>query len=465
MLGRSRATEAMGRDKVTRLLFKFSIPSVIANLVSASYNLIDSIFIGKLGAASLAAVSISNPLMFIFNAIGMGTGVGASSLIGRYLGARKNAEANRVAAVAITSFFILGAICTIIFLLTLDPILRLFGADETVLPLAKSYMYVETAFIVVNFLHLTLCEIVRAEGKPVTASTALIVAGIGNCIWDPILGYGLGPFPKMGMAGFALATSIGRGMGILILLYHFARRSSFKFTVGSFVPDLKIIKDIYSVGISTMVRMAGGSFSQIIANLQAEKFGVIPVALLGVLFRLSSVAGGPCLGIGQGMLPLVAYNYGARQLRRMGEIVIKSIIFAFSWCAVCWAMALLIPVQICSIFNTEPQFLNQGATAVRIFSLAFCTVGVQMVMGYFFQGIGKGRPALILGAARQIIFLIPCLLILPFLFGIQGLWASFATADILALIFSVIMTRKEFRELGIRINWRYQEKEPSQITS
>lgn len=287
----------MGGDTVTRLLFKFSTPSIIANLVSASYNLVDSIFIGRLGAASLAAVSIANPLMFIYNAIGMGTGVGAASLIGRYLGAKKHEEANRVVGVAISSFFILGAIATAIFLLSLDWVLRLFGADESVLPLAKSYMYVETAFIVLNFLHLTLCEIVRAEGRPLVASAAMITAGVGNCICDPILGYGFGPFPRMGMAGFALATSVGRGMGIVILLYHFARNSSFKFTPGCFVPDLKIVKDIYRVGGATMVRMTGGSFGQILANLEAERFGVIPVAILGVLFKVSSFAGQPCMGI------------------------------------------------------------------------------------------------------------------------------------------------------------------------
>ncbi len=235
--------------------------------------------------------------MFIYNAIGMGTGVGAASLIERYLGAKKHEEANRVVGVAISSFFILGAITTAIFLLSLDWVLRLFGADESVLPLAKSYMYVETAFIVLNFLHLTLCEIVRAEGRPVVASAAMITAGVGNCIWDPILGYGLGPFPRMGMAGFALATSLGRGMGIVILLYHFARNSSFKFTADCFVPDLKIVKDIYRVGGATMIRMAGGSFGLILANLEAERFGVIPVAILGILFKVSSCAGQPCMGI------------------------------------------------------------------------------------------------------------------------------------------------------------------------
>ena len=430
---RSQAVDSMGTDPITRLLIKFSGPSVIANLVTASYNLVDAIFIGRLGTAPLAAIAVANPLMMIYNGLGSGTGIGASSLIGRYFGAkRKDEDISKVVGNAIVSFFIIGGLLTAIMLISLNSILSLFGADPSVLPYATSYMFVETSFICVNFLHLTLCEIVRVEGRPNVSSAALIVAGVGNCIWDPILGYGWGPFPKMGMAGFALATSVGRLMGIAILVYHFMGHSAYKFTWRSFVPDFKVIYAIYSVGIANVARTAGGAFAQLVANLVAEPFGVTPVALLGVYFRVIGFTGQPCMGIAQGMLPIVAYNYGAHKLQRMGEALGKAVIAAFSWGTLIWAISILFPRQIGSIFSTDPEFLDQGAVAIRIFSLAFFLAALQMVMSYFFQAVGKGFLSLIIGATRQILFLIPFLLILPRIFGEIGIWAAFPCADALS---------------------------------
>lgn len=338
-------------------------------------------------------------------------------------------------------------------LITLKPILSIFGADSSVLPFAESYMFVETAFICINFLHLTLSEIVRAEGRPNIASAALIVAGVGNCIWDPILGFGWGPFPKMGMAGFALATSVGRFMGIAILVYHFMGHSVYKFSLRSFLPDFKIIFEIYSVGVANVARTAGGSFAQIVANRVAEPFGVTAVALLGVHFRVASLTGQPCQGIAQGMLPLVAYNLGARKLKRVGEALGKAVIAAFSWGTLIWAVSLLFPRQICSIFSTDPVFLDQGSMAIRIFSLAFFATGLQMVMSYFFQGVGKGLLALIIGATRQILYLIPFLLILPRIFGKNGIWAAFPCADLLSAMTAVTFGLVYLHQLGVPIIW------------
>jgi len=319
-------------------------------------------------------------------------------------------------------------------------------------------MFMETSFICVNFLHLTLCEIVRVEGRPNISSAALIVAGVGNCIWDPILGYGWGPFPKMGMAGFALATSVGRLMGIAILIYHFMGHSVYKFTWRSFVPDFKVIYEIYSVGVSNLTRTAGGAVAQLVANLVAEPFGVTPVALLGIYFRVIGFTGQPCMGIAQGMLPIVAYNYGAHKLQRISEALGKAIIAAFSWGALIWAISMLFPRQICSIFSTIPEFLNQGAVAVRIFSMAFFLAALQMVMSYFFQAVGKGFLALIIGATRQILYAIPFLLILPRFFGVNGIWAAFACADTLSALTATTLGIIYLRQSGIPIIWWRQKQ-------
>ena len=449
-------SEAMGREPIMKLLLRFSGPAIVSQLVSSSYSLVDSVFIGRLGAEALAAVAVAFPLMGVFMAIGMGTAVGSSSLIARRLGAKKHEEASRVAGSAIGTFIIMGILLQIICLLNLESLLRLFGASETVLPLAKSYMSVEISFQIINFSLMVLAELIRAEGSPVLASIAMITAGVMNCIWDPILGFGLGPFPKMGMAGFALATTVGRGIGISILLvYLISGRSSYRFRPSYFLPKFKIVIEIYRVGISRIVQMSGGMVSHVILNVTAASYGVIPLAVQGILFRASSFAFMPCMGLGQGVLPLVGYNYGAKQKERVGEVVIKSALLSLAWGALCWVVVMLFSTQVLSIFNTDPQFLAEGSRAFRIFASVFFIVGTQMTLAMFFQGIGKGLAALVMASARDVILLIPSVLILPRIFGLTGLWVARPVADGLSIIVTLSWAIIEFRRQGIPFRLRY----------
>ncbi|MDD5038780.1 MAG: MATE family efflux transporter [Dehalococcoidales bacterium] len=450
----------MGQESITKLLLRFSTPAIISSLVSSSYSLIDAIFIGRLGPEALAAVSVAFPLMGLFMAVGMGTAVGAASLIARRLGEKKYEEASRAAGTAIGNFVILGTILQIFCLLNLEPILRLFGATETVLPLAKSYVRVELIFQMINFSLMALAEIIRAEGNPVLASSSMITAGVMNCIWDPILGFGLGPFPEMGMAGFALATTIGRGIGLLIIIiYLISGKSSYRFRPSYFVPRWDIVKEIYRVGISRTIQMGGGMVTHVIANVTAASYGVIPLAVQGVLFRASSFAFMPCMGLGQGILPLVSYNYAAKQKERVGEVVIKAGLLSFAWGSLCWIVVMFFATQVLSLFNTEPQFLDEGSRAFRIFASVFFFVGIQMTLTMFFQGIGRGLPSLIMASARQIIFLIPSVLILPRIFGLNGLWSAHPVADLLSVTVALVWTTVEFRQQEIPFRLRYPKIE------
>jgi Na+-driven multidrug efflux pump len=200
--------------------------------------------------------------------------------------------------------------------------------------------------------------------------------------------------------------------------------------------------------------MAAGSISQTIASITAAGFGEMPLAVVGVLFRASGFAFTPCMGLGQGMLPLVGYNYGAHNKERVGEVVVKSGITGFLWGVLCWVGAIFASVQIMSLFSHDPNFLSAAAPAFRIFALGFFTVGLQNILSYFFQGIGKGFAALIVTSSRQLLFLIPCLLIMPRLFGVNGLWAAYPVADALSLLLTLIWTGYEFKELGLPLNFK-----------
>ncbi len=448
-------SEAMGRERISRLLLRFSVPAIIAAEAYAGYNLFDAIWCGRLGAEALAALSVASPLMAIYRAIGLGIGVGAASLIARNLGAGKKEETNRVAGCSISFFFIVSGLVTTICLMNLRTLLRLFGADDSVLPFAEGYMFVETCSIAVDFFLVVLVELVRAQGSPTVASGGTIIASVVDLIWSPILVFGIGPFPALGIAGAALGTTIGRAIGVSVLLVYLGLgKSIYRFKPSHFLPNLRTVTDIYRVGISSTVRSSVISISQLLATRAAASFGVIPLAVLGVLFKVNMIVFMFCIGLSQGMLPLVGYNFGAQKKGRVGELVVKAGLISIMWGALWWIVVTLFSTQVMSLFNTDPNFLAVGPPALHMFALGFSTMGLQLNLSAFFQGIGKAFPSLVVAASRDLIFLIPCLLIMPSTFGLTGLWAAYPVAYALSVVLSLTWTGVAFRSLKIPLSLR-----------
>ncbi len=425
-------------------------------VVAGSYNIVDAIFVGRLGSETLAALVVAFPLMMLFMGISMGTGVGAASLISRRLGAGDHEGANRVAGISITLAILVGALMTGICLPNLEALLRLLGASGSVLPLAKDYMSILVTFAVVNSFVLIMGPIIRAEGNPILSGTTMIISAVINIILDPILIFGLGPIPAMGLTGAATATVIGQGIGALIFLVYFiSGRTSYRFRPGYFLLNLKILIEIYRVGIASIVRNTAGSLVMGLNNRIAASFGVIPLAVVGVVIRFARFTFMPTMGLGQGMIPLIGYNFGAKQKERVGEVVIKAGLASFAWGLLCWVVVMLLPSKLMSIFNADPQFLLEGAPGLRIFALLFFAVGIQRILSFFFQGIGKGLPSLAL-TSSPFIFRLPGLLILPRIFGLTGLWVAFPVADALSIMLTLIWTGIEFRRQGISFRLRYR---------
>ena len=449
--------EIMGRAPIWKLLFRFSGPAIISMVVTSSYNIVDAIYVGRLGSEALAALAVAFPLMLTFMAIGAGTGMGSASLISRCLGAKDQDKASRVAAITITLTILLGLLITAVALPNLETLLSMLGASGSILPLAKSYMSILAATAVITLFAFVITNVVRAEGHPILASTAMIIAAVTNIILDPILIFGLGPIPAMEVSGAAIATVISRGIGgAILLVYLVSRKTSYRFRLHYFIPQLKIVVEIYRVGTASIIRMVAGSIVMVVANRMTISYGVTALAIRSILFRASSFAFMPALGLGQGILPLVGYNFGAKNNKRVGEVVIKSCLVAFAWGIICLAVVMMFSREIVSIFNIEPRFLLEAAPALRIFALAFFTIGIQMILTFFFQGIGKSLPSIILASVRQIVFLFPALLILNSLIGLNGIWAAFPVADSLAFILAVIWAGIEFRRMGIPLRLRYK---------
>ncbi|MFH0846487.1 MAG: MATE family efflux transporter [Chloroflexota bacterium] len=443
-------SEAMGRDTIWRLLFRFSGPTIISMLVSSSYNIVDAVYVGRLGPAAVAALAIFFPINMVWMAFAMGTGVGASSLISQNLGAKNYARANRIFGITITLGVAFGAVLTAVALPNLEGMVRLFGATGEVVPLAKAYTGYHVAFLWVFLFSIILANTVRAEGSPMLSSVAQFVSAIVNIVLDPILIFGWGPVPRLGVSGAAIATVIAwwSSFGIF-LFYYLAGRSSFRPRLRDLIPDFKTVRDIYRIGAASIARMIAGSIVQTQGNVVAASYGVIPLGVKGVLLRAVSFAFMPCMGVGQAVLPLVAYNYGAGKKGRIGEVVTKGGIMVLSWSGLCFLGAELFPRQVMAVFSNNPEFIRVGAEATRIFCLAAFTVGIQMISSFYFQATGQGLASFILASTRQIIFLLPALAILPRIFGIKGLWFSFPVADVSAVAITLVWLVRSFRKTGI----------------
>ena len=449
----------MGQESVWRLLVRFSAPTVIAMIVASSYNIVDAIFIGRLGPEALAALTISFPLMMIMMAISAGTGAGSTSVISRRLGADDHDGASHTAGVTISTTILIGALATIICLPNLDSLLRLFGANELILPLAMDYMSIIATYWVLALVPMVLSMLVRAEGNPMLSGVVMVVSAVVNIVLDPLLILGLGPFPAMGIAGAAVATVIARAVATLILVgYFLSGKSSYRFRASYFLPNFKILREIYRIGIAAMVQTGAGSIVMVLVNRTAMSFGVLPVAALGIVFRAFSFIVMPCMAIGQGILPLVGFNFGARKLERVGEVVIKAALSSSVWGAIWWVVIMLFPSEIIAIFSSDPELIELGKDVIRIFSLLLFIIGLPMSAGFFFQGIGRGLPSLVIASARQVLFLLPCLYILPPIFGLTGLWASFPVADSLSIIMTIVWAAYLFRKLGIPFRLRYKQQ-------
>ena len=459
-------SDAMGRQPIWSLLARFSGPAIISMTTASTYNMVDAMWVGRLGSNSLAALVVAFPVMLLFMSISIGSGIGASSLISRNLGAGRHEQANQIAGNAISLSLIIGMLMAAVCLPLMEPILRLLGASEAVMPAAQKYLFIIAAFSIFDSFGLVIGTIIRAGGSPTFPSVVYVIASVSNIILDPFMIFGWGPFPAMGVQGAAIATVTSRGIAALIFVIYILRgKTAYNLHPSCFIPRLKILAEIYRIGLASIVRMSAASIVLALANRTAISYGEDKLAVLGVMNRIGSFAFMPCIGLSQGMLPLVGYNYGAGKHNRVGEVVVKAGLLSIAWGIMCAAISLLLPRQVMSIFNSNPAFLDTGQRAMVIFALSFFSIGLQSVLGSFFQGLGRGMASLVLASSRQVIFLLPALLILPRYFGLTGLWTSFPAADTLAITLCLIWTIFECRHLGIRLRLRYPENGKEQATS
>ena len=434
----------LGEERIGRLLLSLSLPATIGMLVQAMYNFVDTIFVGRgVGSMGIAGISISLPVQIFVMAFAQMFGIGGASVISRALGERDHEKARRAAGNVMVFSVAFGLVMTLLGQFFLDQLLIMLGASEAIIPYAREYLGIILLGSAFFSFGMAMNHVVRAEGKPKIAMAAMLISAVLNIILDPIFIFSL----NLGIWGAALATVLSQAAtSIYVLFYFLSGKSLLRISLRSLIPEWRIMRETVSVGLSAFSRQVAGSLLAVVLNNSLVFYGGdIAVAVYGVINRLLMVFIMPMFGVNQGFLPIVGYNYGARKMRRARESVklasaVTTMIALFSS-----IVMFLFARQLISIFTDETELIESTIYALRIVILATPTIGVQVIASGMFQALGKALPALFLSLLRQIIILIPLILVIPRFLGINGIWISFPLADLIAFAISLVFYLRELK--------------------
>lgn len=436
----------LGNKRIGPLLAKIAIPTTIGMIANSLYNVVDTIFIGRgVGTLAIAGVGIVFPIQMIIMAIAQLFGMGAASMLSRSLGKKDYERAANIAGNSFIASLAFGALAAVIVFIFLNPLLRLFGATETILPFARDYLFIVTfGFIYFPFL-VSSNNLVRAEGDARNAMVVMLLAFGVNIALDPIFIFVLG----WGIKGAAYATIIAQFCGfIYIILYYVLKKSSLSIRFQHFRMRLAILKEMFSLGFASFIRQVSASILVVVVNNSLKVYGGdIAIAVFSVVNRVIMFITMPLFGVVIGSQPMIGFNYGANKMGRVKETLRTSILTTFIIGAVFFIPFMIIPSAIIGLFSTDTALIESGIFPFRMLVLLFPFVGFQIIGAGFFQSIGKAAPSIVLSLTRQVLFLIPLILLLPLVMGINGIWVSFPIADFLSIAVTGIFVAREVKRI------------------
>lgn len=436
----------LGVENVGKLLMQYAIPAIVAMTASSLYNITDSVFIGHgVGPLALSGLAITFPLMNLAAAFGSLVGVGASTLLSIRMGQKDYATANDILGNVFTLNLIMGIGFAVVTLIFLDPILIFFKASPDTLPYAHDFMVIILSGNVITHMYLGLNAVLRAAGSPQKAMMATIFTVLINLVLNPLFIFGF----KWGIQGSAFATVISQIIVLMWQLHIFNNKKYFiHWKRGIYKLKKKIVVDSLSIGMAPFLMNVAACLIVVLINTQLIKSGGdLAVGAYGIVNRVSFLFIMIVMGLNQGMQPIAGYNFGAKLYDRVIEVLKKSIFFATVIMLVGFTVVELFPHAVASIFTTEDILIDIAVPGLRWVFLCYPLVGFQMVSSAFFQSIGKPMKAIILSLTRQVLFLIPILLILPRYLGIEGVWLSISISDFLSIILAGILLWGEFKLL------------------
>lgn len=444
MAGQKTPT-ALGTESIGKLLMQYAVPAIIAMTASSLYNMVDSIFIGHgVGTMAISGLALTFPLMNLAAAFGSLVGVGASTLISVRLGQKDYDTAQRVLGNVVVLNILLGVAFTVIVMAFLDPILYFFGGSDQTIGYARDYMQIILLGNAVTHLYLGLNAVLRSSGHPQKAMYATIATVVINTILDPLFIYGFG----WGIRGAAIATIVAQVISLLWQFKLFSNKEELlHFHRGIFRLKRKIVFDSLAIGMSPFLMNLAACFIVILINQGLKEHGGdLAIGAFGIVNRLVFIIVMIVMGLNQGMQPIAGYNFGAKQYHRVNRVLKLTIIFATGVTTFGFLVGMLMPDLVVSIFTSDAELIDISARGLRIVVIFFPIIGFQMVTANFFQSIGMASKAIFLSLTRQMVVLLPCLLILPRFYGTAGVWYSMPVSDLIASLIAAAMLIWQFRQ-------------------
>jgi putative MATE family efflux protein len=438
----------LANEKISKLLMTLSVPAIVGMVVQALYNVVDTFFVSRyVGTLGVAGVAVAFPIQMILIGMGAAIGIGGASMLSRRMGERDREGASLALGNMISLSIVMGIACMAVGLIFINPLLRIFGANDVIMPYAKDFISIILMGSPLFIFSMVASSSARAEGNAKVAMFSLVIGGCLNVVLNPIFIIVL----ERGVRGSAEASLISQFASCVFLIFYLLKgKSEITLNLRHLWLKWSIVTEIFAVGSSDFARTAAMSATSAIFNNILEGLGgEVPIAVFGIIFRVISFVFMPMIGIAQGAQPILGFNYGARQFRRVRNCLSLANKSATVIASFGFIIFMIFPEQIMKIFSSDEELIAMGTSANRWLVLAFPLIGYQNIGASLFQAIGKAKHAIFLAFSRQVLFLIPMVFIMSKLFGLTGVWLSFPASDVTAFVVTWFMVTREQRTLAM----------------
>lgn len=440
----------LGQTPMLRLVLEMSWPLMISLLVQSLYNIVDSVFVAMLSEDALTATSLAYPVQIMMIAVSVGTSVGINSLLSRSIGAGDTDKTGNIAATGVLFALVGMAVFVILGLLGAEWLANNFTTNAAIAADCREYLWVCMVFCGGTFLGTMYQRFLQAVGDTVSSMVTLIAGAVTNLILDPIMIFGLFGCPAMGVRGAAIATVIGQWVSAALAIgLNRAKNPQVKVAWKGFRLKADVVKNIYKVGLPTILTQAMGSLMVLAVNAVLMPVSSTAVAFFGVYYKLQNFLFMPMNGLGQAAIPIAGYNFGAKKYDRVRSLLRTVLPLAVGLAIVASMIFLAFPQQLLGIFEASDGMLAIGVPALRVISGTFAFASVTMVLGYLVSGLGNGTVNMVGTALRQLVLLVPAVFLLERTLGVNAVWAAFWPAEVLAAVYAVFASRRVLKQLGI----------------
>lgn len=433
----------MGEMPIHRLFLSMSIPLIISMLVQSLYNIVDSIFVAKINEDALTAVSLVGPVMNLMFAVAAGTGVGFNAIISRRLGQKDQKAANETAnngvfllLISYLVFLVIGLTCSRRFLLMQTDI-------PSIVDYGTTYMTIVMCLSIGMFGQVTIEKLLQSTGRTFFTMITQMTGALINILFDWLLIFGIGPFPQMGVAGAALATIFGQCEAMILgLIFNSKYNDEISFSLRMMKPNPRLIKEIYRIGIPSIIMISIGSVMTFAMNKILMGFTSTAVAIFGAYFRLQSIVFMPSFGMNNAMIPIVGYNYGAGNLKRISQVYRIGCCYTMAVMVIGFVLFQVIPGRLLLMFSASENMLSIGIPALRIMSFVFFLAGVSVMTGGLFQGTGRSIYSMVVSCLRQLVVLLPAAFLLARLGNVNYVWLALPIAEVGGFLTTIVFLRR-----------------------